>query len=222
MSSVRQTGRARIAVGDAHLIYRRPVESPGVVVSLSQGAHRAHQATSKPTAEAPVLYRASVAEMVVPYGDPSPARFWQNYFASASTAWASSQLAETGCDLPRRVHYFDAVLADDVGRPQVYPNAILPARGDQGVLWKHTDLFTGSDETGGSGELWSSRSSPPSATTTTASTVLYLDGNDPVGEQGNRRDLHISHPGGTTRGPPSSRPAWAHRTTNTCSAPAWT
>jgi primary-amine oxidase len=28
----------------------------------------------------PVLYRASVAEMMVPYADPGPARFWQNYF----------------------------------------------------------------------------------------------------------------------------------------------
>ena len=28
----------------------------------------------------PIIYRASVAEMVVPYGDPSPVRFWQNYF----------------------------------------------------------------------------------------------------------------------------------------------
>ena len=25
-------------------------------------------------------YRASVAEMVVPYADPAPVRFWQNYF----------------------------------------------------------------------------------------------------------------------------------------------
>jgi Cu2+-containing amine oxidase len=28
----------------------------------------------------PVVYRASVAEMMVPYADPGPARFWQNYF----------------------------------------------------------------------------------------------------------------------------------------------
>ena len=28
----------------------------------------------------PVVYRASVAEMIVPYADPDPARFWQNYF----------------------------------------------------------------------------------------------------------------------------------------------
>ncbi len=28
----------------------------------------------------PVIYRASIAEMVVPYADPSPIRYWQNYF----------------------------------------------------------------------------------------------------------------------------------------------
>ena len=27
-----------------------------------------------------VIYRASIAEMMVPYADPGPARFWQNYF----------------------------------------------------------------------------------------------------------------------------------------------
>ena len=30
--------------------------------------------------ERPLIYRASIAEMVVPYADPSPVRFWQNYF----------------------------------------------------------------------------------------------------------------------------------------------
>ena len=30
--------------------------------------------------ERPIVYRASIAEMVVPYADPSAARFWQNYF----------------------------------------------------------------------------------------------------------------------------------------------
>jgi primary-amine oxidase len=37
----------------------------------------------------PVCYRASVAEMMVPYADPGPARFWQNYSTPASTCSAS-------------------------------------------------------------------------------------------------------------------------------------
>ncbi len=28
----------------------------------------------------PVIHRASIAEMVVPYADPRPVRYWQNYF----------------------------------------------------------------------------------------------------------------------------------------------
>src|SRR3712207_6026081 len=28
----------------------------------------------------PIIHRASIAEMVVPYADPSPVRSWQNYF----------------------------------------------------------------------------------------------------------------------------------------------
>jgi primary-amine oxidase len=37
--------------------------------------------------ERPIIYRASVAEMVVPYGDPSPTRFWIS--SDRSTGWAS-------------------------------------------------------------------------------------------------------------------------------------
>lgn len=41
--------------------------------------------------ERPVIYRASVSEMLVPYGDPSPVRFWQNYFDTGSTCSAGSR-----------------------------------------------------------------------------------------------------------------------------------
>jgi primary-amine oxidase len=96
----------------------------------------------------PVLYRASVAEMVVPYGDPSPVRFWQNYFDIGEYSLGKQVNAlKRGCDCLGEIHYFDAVLADDNGDPQVYPNAICLHEEDHGVLWKHSDLFTGSDET---------------------------------------------------------------------------
>lgn len=96
----------------------------------------------------PIMYRASVAEMVVPYADPSPVRFWQNYFDCGEYMFArDTNSLERGCDCLGAVHYFDATIADDLGEPRVLSNAICLHEEDYGVLWKHSDLFTGSQET---------------------------------------------------------------------------
>ena len=93
----------------------------------------------------PIVYRASVAEMVVPYGDPGPARFWQNYFDAGEYLLGQQvNSLSQGCDCLGDIHYFDAVLADSAGAPRTVPNAICLHEEDHGVLWKHTDLFTGS------------------------------------------------------------------------------
>ncbi|MDQ4119094.1 MAG: primary-amine oxidase [Actinomycetota bacterium] len=91
----------------------------------------------------PVLHRASVAEMVVPYADPGPVRFWQNYFdAGEYLLGAQVNSLEVGCDCLGHIHYFDAVLADADLAPRTVPNAVCLHEEDAGVLWKHTDLFT--------------------------------------------------------------------------------
>jgi primary-amine oxidase len=98
--------------------------------------------------ERPLIYRASIAEMVVPYADPSPVRFWQNYFDAGE--YLLGQQANSlvlGCDCLGEIHYFDAVLADGDGRPRAIKNAICLHEEDYGVLWKHSDLFTESAET---------------------------------------------------------------------------
>jgi primary-amine oxidase len=96
----------------------------------------------------PLIYRASVAEMVVPYADPSPVRFWQNYFDAGEYLLGNQVNAlELGCDCLGEIYYFDAVLADGDGRPEHRPNAICMHEEDYGVLWKHTDLFTEAKET---------------------------------------------------------------------------
>ncbi|UBU16037.1 primary-amine oxidase [Nonomuraea gerenzanensis] len=96
----------------------------------------------------PIVYRASVAEMVVPYGDPSPIRFWQNYFDTGE--YQLGKLAnslELGCDCLGEITYFDAVVTDGAGMPKVIKNAICMHEEDYGVLWKHTDPANGSRET---------------------------------------------------------------------------
>ncbi|HEU0181084.1 MAG TPA: tyramine oxidase, partial [Agromyces mariniharenae] len=50
-------------------------------------------------AERDIVYRASIAEMVVPYGDPSPARFWQNYFDTGEYVFGRyANSLVLGCD----------------------------------------------------------------------------------------------------------------------------
>jgi primary-amine oxidase len=96
--------------------------------------------------ERPLIYRASVPEMVVPYGDPR-FRYWQTYFDTGEYLvgkWANS--LELGCDCLGEIAYLDATVADDFGEPSVIPNAICIHEEDHGILWKHFDIFTGSSE----------------------------------------------------------------------------
>ncbi|MEV1129978.1 primary-amine oxidase [Agromyces sp. NPDC049794] len=98
-------------------------------------------------AERDIIYRASIAEMVVPYGDPSPARFWQNYFDTGEYVYGRyANSLVLGCDCLGEIRYFDATLADELGNPRVIPNAICMHEEDYGTLWKHTDIYTGSNE----------------------------------------------------------------------------
>ncbi len=92
----------------------------------------------------PVLYRASIPEMVVPYGDPD-FRYWQAYFDTGEYLvgkWANS--LELGCDCLGEIAYLDATVTDDTGQPRTIPNAICIHEEDFGILWKHTDIFNGS------------------------------------------------------------------------------
>ncbi len=95
-----------------------------------------------------IVYRASIAEMVVPYADPSPARFWQNYFdAGEYNLGQQVNSLMLGCDCLGEIRYLDVVLPTGDGEPREVANAICIHEEDVGVAWKHSDLFTGSAET---------------------------------------------------------------------------
>jgi len=171
----------------------------------------------------PVLYRASVAEMVVPYGDPSPVRFWQELLRHRRVQpRQAGQRAETRCDCLGEIHYFDAVLADDNGDPQVYPNAICLHEEDHGVLWKHSDLFTGSDETRRQRRLVISFFATVGNYDYGFYWYLYLDGTIQLENKATGVIFTSAHPGGDYPWATEVAPASAPHTTNTCSAPAWT
>jgi primary-amine oxidase len=96
----------------------------------------------------PVVYRASIAEMVVPYADPSPVRYWQNYFDQGEYLFGRyTNSLELGCDCLGEIKYFDVTIADEQGEPKVLKNAICLHEEDFGVLWKHTGMFNGMAET---------------------------------------------------------------------------
>ncbi|MBD3003818.1 primary-amine oxidase [Streptomyces sp. 5-10] len=95
-----------------------------------------------------VIHRASIAEMVVPYADPSPARYWQNYFDQGEYLFGRyANSLELGCDCLGEIHYTDAVIVNEDGSPWTIRNAICIHEEDSGVLWKHTDLVLGIQET---------------------------------------------------------------------------
>ncbi len=96
----------------------------------------------------PVLHRASVSEMVVPYGDPGPMHGWKNAFDAGE--WGLGRMGNSlklGCDCLGVIHYFDAVLATEQGDPYTIENAICLHEEDFGILWKHHDMHGGTDET---------------------------------------------------------------------------
>ncbi len=95
----------------------------------------------------PVLYRASVSEMVVPYGHPSPMHAWKSAFDAGE--WGLGRMANSltlGCDCLGEIHYFDDVWADERGRAHTRKNAICMHEEDYGILWKHADLVSGRTE----------------------------------------------------------------------------
>ena len=87
-----------------------------------------------------ILYRASLTEMVVPYGDPGPTQRRKNAFdvGEYGMGMCANSLA-LGCDCLGHIHYLDAHLVTSRGEPLAIPNAVCMHEEDFGVLWKHTD-----------------------------------------------------------------------------------
>jgi primary-amine oxidase len=93
--------------------------------------------------ERPVLYRASVVEMVVPYADPAEQSYRKNAFDLGE--YGIGMLANSlslGCDCLGLIHYFDATMTDSRGELCTIPNAVCLHEEDYGILWKHTDWRT--------------------------------------------------------------------------------
>ncbi|KYC44144.1 tyramine oxidase [Scytonema hofmannii PCC 7110] len=91
----------------------------------------------------PVLYRASLSEMVVPYGNPDPTWSFRNAFDVGEYNFGTlATTMELGKEIPENGILLDAVLADDKGKPLVMPGVIGIYERDKGMLWKHYEYNT--------------------------------------------------------------------------------
>lgn len=88
----------------------------------------------------PVCHRASIAELVIPYGDPSPGGYRLNAFDTGEYGLGPmTNSLELGCDCLGEIRYFDVDLAGPDGEVVTVRNAICMHEEDDGLLWKHLD-----------------------------------------------------------------------------------
>lgn len=85
----------------------------------------------------PILYKASLSELFVPYGDPE--REMVNWFDAGeygmNTAFPSSFVPVN--DAPENAKFIPVVSNDPEGRAHTIPNSIAVYEEDGGILWRH-------------------------------------------------------------------------------------
>src|SRR5712691_3212495 len=95
----------------------------------------------------PIMYRAGLAEMVVPYGDTSQAHFWKAVFDAGEYGLGKmANSLELGCDCLGEIVYLDAMFCGEQGEPMRIKNAICLHEEDYGILCKHFDARSNETE----------------------------------------------------------------------------
>ena len=86
-----------------------------------------------------IMRRASMPEMVVPYGDPGTSNFRRNAFDTGEYGiGVSLDSLKLGCDCLGHIHYFDVWTHDWHGEARLIENAVCMHEEDYGVLWKYS------------------------------------------------------------------------------------
>ena len=84
-----------------------------------------------------VLYRASLSEMAVPYGDPAAGWYFRNSFDVGEIGMGpGAATLQPGVDCPANATMVDAVIANDRAVRQL-PRSIAVFERDAGFAWKH-------------------------------------------------------------------------------------
>ncbi|KKY33421.1 putative peroxisomal copper amine oxidase [Diaporthe ampelina] len=89
----------------------------------------------------PIFYRLSLAEMVVPYGNPEHPHQRKHAFdlGEYGGGYMTNSLA-LGCDCKGSIHYLDAHFPTRAGGVRTIKNAICIHEEDDGILFKHSDF----------------------------------------------------------------------------------
>jgi len=91
-----------------------------------------------------IVYRASLSEMFVPYGDPGLTHYRKLVLDEGEYGIGLlTNSLELGCDCLGEIVYLDGVVNDNDGHPIAMKNAICLHEEDHGIAWKHTDFRTG-------------------------------------------------------------------------------
>jgi primary-amine oxidase len=91
----------------------------------------------------PIVHRASLSEMIVPYGSTSPNHWWKNAFDAGDIGLGKlANSLELGCDCVGEIVYLDSVMADEDGNAVTTPRSICLHEEDHGILWKHYDMMS--------------------------------------------------------------------------------
>jgi primary-amine oxidase len=91
-----------------------------------------------------VLYRASLADMMVPYGHNDEHWTYRAAFDEGEYGIGRySGSLDVGADVPDNARLFDATFVDDFGKPYTTKNAVGLWERDGGLLWKHFDMYNG-------------------------------------------------------------------------------
>ncbi|CAM9540325.1 unnamed protein product, partial [Discosporangium mesarthrocarpum] len=95
----------------------------------------------------PVMWRGSLVEMAVPYGDPNEPFPRKCAFdvGDYGLGFCTNSL-ELGCDCLGYIHYFDGTLSDRKGEPYTVRKVVCMHEEDDGLLWKHVEYRNGHSE----------------------------------------------------------------------------
>jgi primary-amine oxidase len=87
-----------------------------------------------------ILYRASLAEMSVPYGDPDPTWSWRAAFDVGEYGLGFQTCSlHPGQDVPDYASLFSETIPRQDGTPNQIKNAVAIYERDGGILWRHWD-----------------------------------------------------------------------------------
>jgi primary-amine oxidase len=104
--------------------------------------------------ERSILYRASLSEMLVPYGDPSETWFWRNAVDEGEYGLGNfSAPLLPGRNTPQRARLLPVPMADNAGDAALWPDRIDVYERESGVLWSHFDGLAPANEARNGREL---------------------------------------------------------------------